>query len=192
MIQTTKASIRAAALARRRAISRPARETFAEHLALQGVEIARRAMVRTVAAYWPLPEEADASYLVQALAYHEFVAALPVVQGRGFPLIFRKWTSRDPLISGNFGVMEPSRRLPEVRPDILFVPLAAFDRRGHRIGYGGGYYDLTLRDLRGMKQILAIGVAFATQEVPDIPAEAHDERLDFVITEAEFIDCRMD
>ena len=192
MSDAGKIPLRKQALARRAGVSAEAREAFAERLALSGVEIARRAMVRAVGVYWPLREEADTRHLAHALAYHEFVTALPAVQGRGRPLAFRRWTSRDGLIAGPFDIMEPSRRAAEVRPDILFVPLAAFDRRGHRIGYGGGYYDLTLRELRGMKQILAIGVAFATQEVAEVPVEPHDEPLDLVITESELIDCRTD
>lgn len=192
MTQTDKKDIRAAALARRAAVSAGDREKFAERLALKGVEIARRALARTVAVYWPMRDEADTRYLAHALAYHEFVSALPVMQGRGQPLLFRQWGPRDMLIPGPYGVMEPSRRLREVRPDIVFTPLVAFDRRGGRIGYGGGYYDATLRELRGMKSILAIGVAFATQEVEAIPAEPRDERLDLVITGDELIDCRTD
>ena len=192
MIPREKIAIRKAALERRAAVETDVREKFAERLALKGVDIARRAIVRTVAAYWPMRAEADTRYLIEALNYHEFVAALPVTQGRGFPLLFRRWTSKDPLIEGDHGVMEPSRRLQEVRPDILFVPLAAFDRRGNRVGYGGGHYDATLRELRSMKRIAAIGVAYATQEVPEIPAEAHDERLDLVITENELIECEPD
>jgi 5-formyltetrahydrofolate cyclo-ligase len=188
----TKAELRMAALARRALVTPETRQKMAEVLALKGVEIARRAMVRSVAAYWPIRDEADTTWLLDALAYHEFIAALPVVEARGRPLLFRKWTSRDPLIQGPHGVMEPSTRLPEVRPDIVFAPLAAFDRRGHRVGYGGGYYDITLRHLRQIKRVLAIGVAFATQEVASVPAETHDERLDFVITETEFIECHPD
>jgi 5-formyltetrahydrofolate cyclo-ligase len=115
---------------------------------------------------------------------------LPVVMGQGLPLLFRKWGPRDLLIEGPYGIMEPSSRLPEVLPDIVFVPLAAFDRRGHRIGYGAGYYDRTLQALRASKAILAIGVAFSVQEVEAIPEDRHDERLDYVITEKEFIACR--
>ena len=187
-----KARLRAGALERRAAIAPAAREAFAERLALKGVEIARRAMTRTVGVYWPMRDEADTKWLVEALAYHDFVAALPAMQGRGRPLLFRKWTRRDPLIPGDFWVMEPSRRLLEVLPDLLFVPLAAFDRRGHRLGYGAGYYDATLRDLRAMKPLLAVGVAFAAQEVAEVPAEPHDQPLDLVLTENELIDCRTD
>ena len=77
-------------------------------------------------------------------------------------------------------------------PDIVFAPLAAFDRRGHRIGFGAGYYDRTLASLRSMKPILAVGTAYSVQEVPAIPEEPHDQRLDLVITETEWIDCRTD
>ena len=187
-----KKRLRAEALERRAAITPEAREAFAGMLALKGVEIARRAITRTVGVYWPMRDEADTQWLVEALAYHDFVVALPAMQGRGLPLVFRKWTRRDPLIPGDFGVMEPSRRLPEVRPDLLFAPLAAFDRRGHRLGYGAGYYDATLRELRAMKPLLAVGVAFATQEVAEAPAEPHDQPLDLVLTENELIECRKD
>ena len=138
-IAEAKAALRNAALASRAAVTTDVREAFASRLAIEGVALARSMRARTVSAYWPMRDEADVSWLVHALAYHEFVTALPCVAGRGAPLVFRRWTSRDPLVAGPFGTKEPSRRAPEVRPDILFVPLAAFDRRGHRIGFGAGY-----------------------------------------------------
>lgn len=187
-----KGAMRKAALERRAAIADKTHEDFANCLALEGVAIARRAQVRTIAAYWPMRGEADVKWLLHALEYHDFIAALPCVMGRGEPLLFRRWTARDLLVPGPFGAQEPSRRLPEVRPDILFVPLAAFDRRGHRLGYGAGFYDLTLAELRSMKPILAIGVGFSAQEVPEIPEQAHDQKLDLVLTENELIDCRTD
>ena len=79
---------------------------------------------------------------------------------------------------------------PEVAPDILIVPLACFDRAGHRIGYGAGYYDMTIRALRAKKKVIAIGIAFAAQEIPKVPATERDERLDLVLTERETIDFR--
>lgn len=190
MIASQKKALRAAALTRRAAIGPEAREKLAEKLALAGVDLARRAIARTVAAYWPMRDEADTRYLIEALLYHEFVVGLPAVEAPARPLLFRRWTTKDPLIPGPYGVREPSRRLPEVRPDILFVPLAAFDRRGNRLGYGGGYYDATLRELRAMKRVLAVGVAFAAQEAEAIPPEPHDERLDLVITESGLIECQ--
>ena len=187
-----KAALRAAALARRAAVNLQAREAFAGRLAAQGVDLARKAQARVVSAYWPMGDEADVSWLVHALAYHDFTAALPCVIARGHPLVFRRWTSRDPLVPAGFGTQEPSARLPEVVPDVVFTPLAAFDRRGYRIGYGGGYYDLTLASLRRMKPILAIGVAYSVQEIEAAPIEPHDQKLDLVLTESELIDCGTD
>ena len=187
---SAKALLRQAALERRASVGDDAREAFQARIAIEGIKIARQALARTVGAYWPIRGEADAQALLIALNYHEFIAALPVVVAPGRPLIFRQWVSRDPLVEGPHGTVEPSHRAREVVPDVLFVPLAAFDRRGHRLGYGAGYYDQTLAELRSMKQVYAIGVGFSVQEVPEIPAEPHDQRLDFVLTENEFISCR--
>ena len=87
-------------------------------------------------------------------------------------------------------IAEPLREALEVTPDLLFVPLAAFDRAGNRIGYGAGFYDRKLRQLRAMKPVCAVGVAYAAQEFPAIPSESHDESLDYVLTERGLIDCR--
>ncbi len=116
--------------------------------------------------------------------------ALPVVAGRGRPLIMRAWTFGEKLDSGVWGIREPKAEAPEVLPDILLVPLAAFDRTGHRIGYGAGYFDMTLHHLRGVKPIVAVGLAFAAQEIAAVPATPRDARLDLVLTEREVIDCR--
>ena len=88
-------------------------------------------------------------------------------------------------------IPEPAAHLPACHPDVLFIPLAAFDRRGYRIGYGAGHYDRALASLKAKKPVLAIGIAYATQEVPEVPAEPHDQRLDFVLTEREAISCRL-
>jgi 5-formyltetrahydrofolate cyclo-ligase len=86
------------------------------------------------------------------------------------------------------GISEPGPDAPELSPELLFVPLAGFDRQGHRIGYGAGFYDLTLAQLRARQKITAVGIAYACQEIEKVPAEAHDEKLDFVLTEAELIE----
>jgi 5-formyltetrahydrofolate cyclo-ligase len=116
--------------------------------------------------------------------------ALPVVAGRGRPLIMRVWSFGAALGSGVWGIREPTPEAPEVFPDILLVPLAAFDRRGQRIGYGAGYYDMTITRLRAMKPVVAIGLAFAAQEIERVPATALDAPLDLVLTEREVIDLR--
>ena len=102
----------------------------------------------------------------------------------------RAWNFGAPLKAGQWGIREPTPEAPEVAPDILIVPLAAFDRAGHRIGYGAGYYDMTINALRAKKKIIAIGIAFAAQEIPKVPATERDARLDLVLTEREVIDFR--
>jgi 5-formyltetrahydrofolate cyclo-ligase len=102
----------------------------------------------------------------------------------------RAWTFGAPLASGVWGIREPTPAAPEVFPDILIVPLLVFDRRGHRIGYGAGYYDMTIARLREMKPVTAIGFAFAAQEIDVVPTTPRDARLDLVLTEREIIDLR--
>ncbi len=128
--------------------------------------------------------------LLRCLAGAGARLALPVVVGRGKPLIMRAWSFGAPLVAGVWGIREPPADAPELFPDILIVPLLAFDRRGHRIGYGAGYYDMTIARLRAMKTVTAIGVAFAMQEIAAVPATPRDARLDLVLTEREAIDFR--
>ena len=116
--------------------------------------------------------------------------ALPAIAGRGRPLIMRAYAFGDELARGQWGIREPKAEAPEVAPDILIVPLAAFDRAGHRIGYGAGYYDMTINALRAKKKVIAMGIAFAAQEIASVPATERDARLDFVLTEREVIDFR--
>lgn len=184
-----KTVLRREALARRAGVDPASQETFAARLATQGIEIARRGFAQVVSAYWPVGAEADTRFLLQALAYHEFTTCLPVVVARARPLVFRRWKNGDLMVQGSMGIFEPSAAAPEVEPTLLFVPLAAFDRRGHRLGYGAGHYDCTLSWLRIRSPVVAVGIGFACQEVPEIPEEPHDQRLDAVITETELITC---
>ena len=116
--------------------------------------------------------------------------ALPVVVARGEPLIMRDWEFGAPLKAGGWGISEPPPHAPEVLPDILLVPLLAFDRTGNRIGYGAGYFDVTITSLRAQKPVTAIGVAFAPQEIAQVPITPRDAPLDMVLTEREVIDMR--
>jgi 5-formyltetrahydrofolate cyclo-ligase len=102
----------------------------------------------------------------------------------------RAWSFGAPLVAGVWGIREPPADVPEVFPDILIVPLLAFDRRGHRLGYGAGHYDRTIACLRAMKPVTTIGIAFATQQIDDVPITPRDERLDLVLTEGGTIDFR--
>ena len=98
--------------------------------------------------------------------------------------------SANRLVPAQWGIREPKPEAPEAFPDILIVPLVAFDRSGYRLGYGAGYYDMTIARLRKMKKVVAIGIAFAAQEVDAVPKTARDEKLDLVFTEREVIDLR--
>ncbi len=143
-----------------------------------------------VSGFSPIRTEFNPVPLMRRLSDAGASLALPVVAGRGLPLTMRAWKFGDEMASGVWGIREPRPEAPEVFPDILLVPLAAFDRRGHRIGYGAGHYDRTLRRLREMKTVTAIGVGFAVQEIERVPATAFDQTLDLVLTENEVIDFR--
>jgi 5-formyltetrahydrofolate cyclo-ligase len=181
--------LRRTVLARREALPVAARVAAAEVLAARGlpIEVPQGAIV---SAYSPLKSEISPVPLMRRVADAGAKLALPVVVGRGHPLTMRAWAFGEALGSGVWGIREPKPEAPEVFPDILIVPLVAFDRTGFRLGYGAGYYDMTIARLRGMKKVFAIGIAFAAQEVSDLPKTDHDERLDFVLTERDVIDLR--
>ena len=101
-------------------------------------------------------------------------------------MVFRRWAPYEPIVPGGFGTLVPAPEQPEVSPRILIVPLAAFDRRGYRIGYGKGYYDRALSELG---PTISIGIAYAAQEIDAVPQEPHDRRLDWIVTERETIRC---
>jgi len=143
-----------------------------------------------VSAFSPMKSEINPVPLMRKLADAGAKLALPAIAGRGRPLIMRAWNFGDAMAKGQWGIREPVPEAPEVAPDILIVPLAVFDRAGHRIGYGAGYYDMTINALRAKKKVTAIGIAFAAQEIPHVPATERDARLDLVLTEREVIDLR--
>lgn len=177
-IAAQKAALRRRARAARAALGTPAEapgQRLAQWLGGRG---------GVLAGYWPLAAEADPR---PAMAAHGGAVCLPVVEGQGRPLAFRRWQAGARLRAGAFGVMEPVGE-EALQPDIVIVPLLAFDRAGMRLGYGGGFYDRTLAGLRGRAQ--AIGLGFAAQEVAAVPCEATDAALDMIVTEAEVIVCR--
>jgi 5-formyltetrahydrofolate cyclo-ligase len=109
--------------------------------------------------------------------------SLPVVPGRNLPLKFRAWRPGQAVITGVLGIPMPAADAAEIVPEIVLVPLLAFDRHGHRLGYGGGYYDRTLAGLRAQHLVFAIGVGFAFQEMDAVPIALGDQRLDAIATE---------
>jgi 5-formyltetrahydrofolate cyclo-ligase len=188
-LPSNKAELRRQALAHRDALPAAERQLAAEAIAARAFPVA----VETgaiVAGFMPMKTEINPLPLMRKLAEGGARLALPVVAGRGKPLIMRAWAFGAPLAAGVWGIREPPASAPAVAPDILIVPLLAFDRCGHRIGYGAGYYDLTIAALRARQAVLAIGLAFAAQEIAAVPATPHDAPLDLVLTEREVIDLR--
>ena len=185
----TKADLRAAALATRDALDDEQRASAARKIAARGLPI-RVARGAIVSGYMPIKSEIDPLPLLRKLAAKGARLALPAVMARGKSLAFRAWSPDDRLLMGPLGILEPSPAATEIVPDIMLVPMAAFDCQGHRIGYGAGHYDFTLAHLRRVKAITAIGLAFAAQEIEAVPALSHDERLDYVLTETKVFDFR--
>jgi 5-formyltetrahydrofolate cyclo-ligase len=179
-----KAALRAEQRRRRGAVAACLGAAVAEAVADTIVREFRLPPGAIVSGYWPLAGEFDPRPAMDRLAGLGHPLALPRVQGWGRPLAFHAWQSGDPLLAGPFQVMEPSPDAPVVNPRILLVPLLAFDRAGRRLGYGAGYYDMALRDLRARSPApFAIGIAFAAQEVDEVPTEPRDQTLDAVVTE---------
>ena len=188
-ISELKSIIRKDALMRRDALPAPERAKAAETIAARAFPLTIEPG-QIVSGFSPLKTEINPIALMRGLADAGAQLALPVVAGKGKPLIMRAWSFGEPLDSGVWGIREPKADAPEVAPDILLVPLLAFDRKGHRVGYGAGYYDLTIGKLRAMKPVVAVGIAFAAQEIGEVPVTPRDARLDLVLTEREVIDLR--
>jgi 5-formyltetrahydrofolate cyclo-ligase len=182
-IMDAKAAARAEAMARRDAIPADVREAAARAVAGGDVPFKVAAGI-VVSAYHPVGSEFDVLPLLTRLAALGARTALPVVVAPREPLRFRAWSPGDPLEPGVRAIPVPVSGAPDCSPDILLVPLLAFDHRGFRLGYGAGFYDRTLAVLRGRGAVVAVGVGFAGQEIPCVPHELHDERLDWMMTEA--------
>jgi 5-formyltetrahydrofolate cyclo-ligase len=187
--QSAKAALRAVTLALRDALPAAERAAAAETIAARAFPL-KVAAGAIVSGFSPMKSEINPVPLLRKLAEAGAQLALPAIAGRGRPLIMRAWKFGDPFKAGQWGIREPVPEAPEVAPDILIVPLACFDRAGHRIGYGAGYYDMTIGAVRASKPVVAVGIAFAAQEIPQVPATERDARLDLVLTEREIIDFR--
>jgi 5-formyltetrahydrofolate cyclo-ligase len=177
-IAAQKAVLRAEALARRRGFDPAAGEALAA-VVLREVALPPDA---TVAGVWPLSGELDLRPLLHALHARGLSIVLPETPPRGLPLVFRRWTPGCAMLPERFGTLRPDGKVAV--PDVVFVPLLAFDDRGYRLGYGGGYYDRTLQGLRGVD---AIGFGYAAQMVKRVPIEPHDIPLRRIATETGMI-----
>jgi 5-formyltetrahydrofolate cyclo-ligase len=181
-VATAKEEVRREALARRAPLassvpelSRRLAQVFVDHIPIPAGAV--------VSAYFAIGDEADPAPLLELLRARGRKIALPRVVGRGKPLDFHLVEAGAELVRGGFGLSEPHRDWPKVEPDVLAVPLLAFDASGYRIGYGAGFYDRTLQKLRASKNIVAAGYAFSVQEFPDLPHDENDQRLDWMATE---------
>ena len=188
-IADAKAAIRREALARRDGLPADMRAAAAQAIAERPFPIAMAADA-IVSGFMPLKSEINPIPLMRRLADAGAQLALPAIAGRRQPLTMRAYSFGQPLASGVWGIREPGPDAREVFPDIVIAPLLAFDRSGHRVGYGAGYYDMTIMGLRARKPVVAVGIAFAAQEIARVPTTARDAPLDLVLTEHEIIDCR--
>jgi 5-formyltetrahydrofolate cyclo-ligase len=176
LLAELKAEARKVALARRAGCDPGQGMALGEHL-LRDMQPPAGAIV---AGFWPMGPEIDIRPLLHAFHGQGHRIALPVTPKRGLPLHFREWRPGDALARGPMGTSQPGPAAPALTPDWLLVPLLAFDRAGRRLGYGGGYYDRTLASLPGAT---AIGVAYSTQEVDEVPAGPDDAPLTAIATE---------
>ncbi|MEW5965346.1 MAG: 5-formyltetrahydrofolate cyclo-ligase [Pseudomonadota bacterium] len=184
-----KAAARAAAKARR-AVAHAA-EGAASGAALAAADLAALAphWPCAVSAFLAIGEEIDTLPLIEKAIAAGCTVGLPVIERKAAPLLFRRWAPGEPLDEKAWGIREPLPAAALVEPDLLLVPLLAFDATGFRLGYGGGFYDRTLARLRAMKRVVAVGVAYDAQRVDAVPRDRYDEPLDWVLTPSGLVRC---
>jgi 5-formyltetrahydrofolate cyclo-ligase len=180
-----KDRLRAEAFARRDALDKEWRRQAARRIAAQVLAIPELKDLQPVGGYWPIRSEVDPRPILRGLVKRGQIAALSQILHPH--LSWREWRPGDVLIKGGFGVREPGPDAPECFPRALLVPLAAFDRARHRVGYGKGHFDRSIAELSRHHPVLTIGLAYSIQEIDRVPAEAHDQCLDYVVTESETI-----
>ncbi len=181
-MQIDKQQLRGAALAARKAAFEAHGKEASRRLAAHGLDFLRIKPGQVVSGFAAIRDEIDPAPLMLWLHAEGVRLALPVMVGKDKPLLMRSWTPGDALASAAWGIAEPLDDKPEVDPDVVLVPLLAFDASGSRLGYGGGFYDRTLSRLRRLKPVVAVGLAYDELKVDAVPTETYDERLDWVLT----------
>lgn len=184
----SKIAIRAAAAERRDALEIDDRlewdQAIAEHLLGSGLV---ESVAGFVAGYWPMRSEADARPVLVALKERGIATALPAMvaraDGQGREIQFRSWSPWEPIVPGGFGTLVPSEGAAVIQPVCLLVPLLGFDASCRRIGYGKGHYDRAIAALKQRGPLVTIGIAYAAQEIAEVPTEPHDQLLDAIVTE---------
>lgn len=185
-----KADLRARMRRLRRELAKAAPD--AAERASANLPVSRLPAFACFSGYYALGAELNPSPLIRRLARTGAFFAMPAAEAHDAPLAFRAWDSRDTPVPDLFGVPAPPPTASELHPDLIVCPLLAFDRSGGRLGQGGGHYDRTIANLRAMKPVFVLGLAYAGQEVQRLPAETHDQRLDAILTETGYIDVRKD
>lgn len=160
-----------------------------ERIAAQGILFANPPAGAVVSTFSAIGDEINPTPLMRRLWAEGFEVALPAMDGKGRPLIFRRYREGDRLEEKMWGIREPLPGAPEVHPDVVLASLLAFDRRGYRLGYGGGFYDRSLAKVRALKPVIAIGLSYDELEVDAVPHLDYDERLDWVLTPSGPIRC---
>lgn len=182
MIEQAKAALRSEARAARAALDHATRAEASEQAASHFFASIAIKPDDVVAAYWRIRDELDCQPILVRLMDSNQPVVLPVVMGQDEPLDLRIWEQGASLYESGFGTLAPSDLAPRAEPDVVIMPLLGFDKTGTRLGYGGGYYDRTLAHMT--KRPLLVGLAFAAQELEQIPREPHDVPLDAIVTEA--------
>lgn len=189
-IAKAKAAMRGNARAHRRVLFDRLAGEAGDTAAKIGLRFLEMAVPGKAAGYYPVYSEFNTLPLLNMLGRNGWVTGLPVVTRPNAPLTFREWRVGEDLEPGDHRIPVPAASARTFQPDILLVPLLAYDRTGFRLGYGGGYYDRTLAMLRKAGQVVAIGLAFADQAVDSVPHDALDQQLDWILTESGPLRCR--
>ncbi|MEZ5758009.1 MAG: 5-formyltetrahydrofolate cyclo-ligase [Emcibacteraceae bacterium] len=177
-----KKSLREASLIRRAEAKAKDNGMAARKIASQVIMLPELDEIRTISGFIPINDEMDCLTILKVLHAARFPLCLPTIRAKKEPLEFNSWDLREPLDNGPFGTKQSTGAI--VSPDVLLVPLLAFDKNGARLGYGGGYYDRTLEKLRNKNpDVIAIGIAYDDQKLDSVPTESYDQPLDMVITE---------
>lgn len=181
-ILEAKTALRARMKAWRAGLGADAMTRAAEAVAGHGLAFLDIAEQAVISGFASLPEEFRVWPLLRRLHGEGRALAMPVMQGKGRPLLFRAWAPGDAMDKAVWGIAEPKPEKAQLEPDIVLAPLLAFDAAGRRLGYGGGFYDRTLRGLRARKPIVVVGLALDEQRIDAVPHLDYDERLDWVLT----------
>ena len=187
---SAKSVLRLEMRARRHALAAAAPEAAAR--AAAELPLDRLPAFTVVSGYRPVGSELDPWPVLETLAARGAKIALPAALDRAAPLVFRLYAPGDPLAPDAFGIPSPVAGAQQVSPDLVIAPLVAFDRHGGRLGQGGGHYDRTIANLRAAGPVFVLGLAYAGQEVAEVPGEPHDERLDAILTETGYRAVRKD